>query len=254
MPSRLIISAGLYGSGSTWMFNVIAMILRRADPAARIHRTYTDLFQDEEIPGHGSDVVLIKTHRPPSAVRLMTRLTATPTVLTVRDPRDAAVSLMTRFGLDFEGVMEDIRQSAAAVTPLADCPHVLCVRYEDRFTSRRETLDAVATRLGAVLTPADREAIWLTLTPTAVSSTIEALAAGGAFDDAPPAETFDHDTQWHPNHVGDGRVGKWRTLLTPEQASRVVSATEPFGERFGYSSASAARAGTGAARNAPTRV
>jgi hypothetical protein len=233
-PSTLIISAGLFGSGSTWMFNVISMIMSLGHPQWRLFKTYTDHFLDEDVPQHDMDGVLAKTHRLPSAVRLLARLSDTPIILTVRDPRDAVASVMSRFRLDFDCALEDIRQSGEALAPLAFSPNVLTFRYEGRFTARRETVDIVAARLGLSLASTTRDAIWAALTPEAVMASIDALAARGAFTDAPPNETFDHETHWHPNHVGDGRVGKWRTTLSPEQATEVEQATREFRVAFDY--------------------
>jgi hypothetical protein len=40
--------------------------------------------------------------------------------------------------------------------------------------------------------------------------------------------------QWHRDHIGDGRIKKYRDLLTKEQSDRVVEQTKGFIEYFGY--------------------
>ena len=38
----------------------------------------------------------------------------------------------------------------------------------------------------------------------------------------------------HANHVGDGKVGKWPGVLTPERAKEIVGRTVEYCEAFGY--------------------
>jgi hypothetical protein len=45
---------------------------------------------------------------------------------------------------------------------------------------------------------------------------------------------FDNVTQIHRTHIGDGRVGKWRDHLTPQQQRALTRHFAPFFERFGY--------------------
>jgi hypothetical protein len=35
-------------------------------------------------------------------------------------------------------------------------------------------------------------------------------------------------------HVGDGKIGKWRAVLSGAQSGRVLRATSAFCEAFGY--------------------
>jgi hypothetical protein len=233
-PHSIIITAGLFGSGSTWMFNIVNTMLSLNFPEARLLRIYTEEFLDEDIPRDGMDCVVAKTHRPPSAVRLLARVSNIPILLTLRDPRDAVASMMRRFGYEFGGALEFIRLSGEALAPLVSSPNVLLLRYEDGFTRKAETIDAVAARLGLKLSTSTREAVRAALTPSAVSASIADLTARGTFGDPPRVEMFDPDTHWHPNHVGDGRVGKWREILTNSQAAEVQSATRDFRAAFHY--------------------
>lgn len=234
--SALVISAGMYGSGSTWVFNLIAMILKRGLAERRIDGVYSDRFLDKHLPA-GADTIIVKTHKLPTAVRTVARVMDIPVVLTVRDPKDGAASLMKRFDMDFETALKDIRQSARALTPLADSPDVLTMRYEDRFTSKPSAIDEVAKHLGVTLARKEREAIWTALTPKAVRARIDDLASQGVFRAGSSAKTWDIATQWHPGHVGDGRVGKWRDVLSAAQATRLDEGTKAFCEAFGYATA-----------------
>jgi hypothetical protein len=229
----LIISAGLNGSGSTWAFNLIAAVLERGAPDARIHTLYSDLFLDDVLAAD-ADTTIVKTHRLPAAVRTVAALLRVPIVLTVRDPKDGVASLVSRFGFDFDEALEQVRQSAEALAPLGAAAGILTFRYEDGYTRKRDTVDALAGYLGVALRRDDRDAIWDSLTPDAVRATIDELAASGVFAEGEPAAAFDLKTHWHPGHVGDGRVGTWRTALDALQAARVDGATEAFRAAFGY--------------------
>jgi hypothetical protein len=245
----LIISAGLNGSGSTWMFNLISTILRRHDPGARIRTVYSEQFLDE-IVADGVDTTIVKTHMPPAVVRSVARAAGIPIFLTVRDPKDGVASLMTRFAMDFEQALDGVRRSADALAPLVEASGVLTLRYEDRFTSRRGTVNAVAGHLGLEISPADRDAAWRRLTRGAVQAKIRDLAAKGVFAPGSSAAVFDPDTHWHPGHVGEGRIGGWRRALSMEEAVQVDRSTTAFRDAFGYEAAesspelAARRAGT----------
>jgi hypothetical protein len=52
-------------------------------------------------------------------------------------------------------------------------------------------------------------------------------------DDNPRLQ-FDAASHWHPNHVGDGLVGKYARKLTDDQIMAVEIAGRDFMERFGY--------------------
>jgi hypothetical protein len=69
------------------------------------------------------------------------------------------------------------------------------------------------------------------LSPTAVRQTIRALEAAGAIR----GEWFwDRDSDWHAGHVGDGRVGKFKEVLTPSEQQAVLDRTREYCECFGY--------------------
>ena len=61
----LILCAGLYSSGSTWLFNIIAEIERLKAPALKVAAVYGEMLDDKlEREAAGADVVVLKTHIP----------------------------------------------------------------------------------------------------------------------------------------------------------------------------------------------
>ncbi len=86
MPQHgLIICAGLYSSGSTWAFNVIAEIERLNAPTRTVAVLYGEALDDKlEREAAGADIIVLKTHIPDAAIRLVALQTKTPVILSVR--------------------------------------------------------------------------------------------------------------------------------------------------------------------------
>jgi hypothetical protein len=233
---RGVLCIGLLSSGSTWAYNVVREVFAGQENQA----PHAAFFCDEITAEHERTLTsapkfILKSHHPAASLRALFELSGLPVILTVRDPRDAAASLMQRFGYGFEEALQQIASSATAILPLLDRPNVLLLRYETGFAAEPGTVDLIAARLGPALLPAVRDRIFELLSPDSVHRTIEALDARGVFTkDAPPASTWDPATQWHPAHLGDGRVGKWADVLTGSQAARLIQATRPFCAALGY--------------------
>ena len=98
-----------------------------------------------------------------------------------------------------------------------------------------EGIGRIAAHLGRELT--DEEVLSLSdkLSSETVAAFVADLTASGYFDDRTPFGFQCHPpTQWHPNHVGDGTVGKYAAVLSGEQITVVSSRTSEFRARFGY--------------------
>ena len=54
--------------------------------------------------------------------------------------------------------------------------------------------------------------------------TISASPRAAGFYQHQGEAVWDRETHWHANHVGDGKVGKWRDALTPAQAEDILNA------------------------------
>lgn len=232
---RLVITLGLYGSASTWLFNVVRETLNAAYGAERVCAYYADaialIFQDGAIPGRH---VVVKMHVGDGTLAGFVHLAQPLLVLSVRDPRDAVVSLMQRFGQDFDKAASRVVQSAQRIFPFAAAGHPY-LRYEDNFFARRETIDAIAARLGVTLSDAAKAAIFAGYETSSVrnfASRVSALPTerldGGADD------LFDRVTHIHRGHIGDGLTGKWRESLARSQSEAITQALGDFIARFGY--------------------
>jgi hypothetical protein len=233
-PGPIILCAGQYGSASTWLYNAVHALLADALGEERVHRQFAD--SADSLPALPDDRALVlKSHAPTASLRWLVARSGGKVILTLRDPRDAAASLMHRFGFDYGLVSRRVSQSGAMLPPLAEAGlPLLMLRYEDGFAQRRETLAEVARFLGLAPDAARLDALFESLTPAAVRAEIARLEQAGAFGPAPTAHSHDGVTHWHPGHVGDGTVGKFARILTEGQVGDIIRRTRGYQAAFGY--------------------
>lgn len=222
---KVVLCLGLKSSGSTWLYNVAIRILK--EDKRRVASFYADNFRMIPKGAEKADILVIKSHEPSDAILFLTRFARGKMLLSVREPRDSTASLMQRFGHSFEGALRDMRVGSEHMVRLAKGAMVL--RYEDGFPEKEKTVGDIAKFLGVKLSPVARKRIFEALSRDAVKKTIRKLHGRKRDPDA-----FDLATQWHPGHVGDGRIGKFETVLTPQQQRQVSAATRSYARAFGY--------------------
>lgn len=227
---RVVLCLGLKSSGSTWLYNVAIRILKEAEPGKGAVRAF---FADNSamIPdgAEKARILVIKSHEPSAAILFLTRFARGRVLVTVREPRDSVASLMQRFGHPFESALKDVREGGKHVMALARERRALVLRYEDGFPDKERTIDEVAAFLGVEISASLRKRIFRSLTREAVQKKIETLHAGETDPNA-----FDPTTQWHPGHVGDGRIGKFKSVLSAAQQRRIAAETKEYAKKFGY--------------------
>lgn len=234
-PMHGALCVGLYSSASTWLYNLLSLLL--AEHALRYKKSLTSLYADDMNQlGLRSlvneDAFVIKSHRPSDRLIRLTQSLSVPMFLTLREPRDAVTSLMDRFGTSFEQTLADVAASASRLRLLAQHPDSMCLRFEDRFFSRSAVVSNIAARL-ALDTPSDiRKQIERSVSRSAITLQIAQADRRGAFKTVGDAEEM--LTQWHRDHVGDGRSGKWPRRLSASQAATVRAATASYRRMFGY--------------------
>jgi hypothetical protein len=108
----------------------------------------------------------------------------------------------------------------------------LRLRYEDRFFADSRSLRRIAEWLGSTVPDCELQRIFEALeakvvTPRLRSWADELMAAGAA--PAAFAEHHDHATQLHPNHIGDGKIGKGRERLPAERFTILSDCLAGFG-------------------------
>jgi hypothetical protein len=230
---KVILCVGLKSSGSTWLYNVVIQLLKEKYRGG-VNAFYADNFAMFPPGTEGARVLVIKAHEPSKSLVYLTRLTRGQMFLTLREPRDSIASLMQRFEHGFEGALKETARHSARIAALDGEEDMITYRYEDGFFDRFETVGEIADALGIKVGKAARERIFQSLTRDSVRQKIGKLKKAGKFGKKPDANSFDTETQWHPGHVGDGRVGKFSGVLSPAQQKKVLSVTPIYAKRFAY--------------------
>jgi hypothetical protein len=245
----LVLCAGLHSSGSTWLFNAVADLLRSAvtnfpgsldspvasaaaEPAvAQFYADSVDAFPEfAELPQY----LVVKTHLAANSLHFLARFAAGPILIAVREPRDAVASLMSRFDMPFEDALTAVAGAGTRMVTLSQIGTPLILRYEDRFFERKDTIARIADFLGVAVSKATTVTIRRSLSPEAVKSKIDKLFEQGVFGSEPNSNRFDPRTHWHPHHIGQGKTGIFHEVLSARQQVGVILSTQEFCHKFGY--------------------
>jgi hypothetical protein len=154
-------------------------------------------------------------------------------VLSLRDPRDAALSMMQRFEVPLRNAIFWLINDCTRILRLLPENH-LTLRYEDRFFDDHASIIRVAQWLGCDVQPDTATQIFDRYRTDAVRSfaarigelPANRIAMVGKF-------RMDRITQILAPHIGNAQSGKWRDL--PQQGQQELTRLfRPFLQRFGY--------------------
>lgn len=226
-----VLCLGIYSSGSTWIFNCVLALLTRAHPQRALRSVYMDSNGFEDLlPWIDADETpVIKSHVCGEVLMAAVHIRRMPIILSLRDPRDAIVSLMQRFGSSFESALELVAASGAVLPRASRLLPALVIRYEDGTISNGEALLQIDALLNTNLGAGDLSDIHQKLLPESVKAKIL-----DTFGDATDVGVYDPTTMWHPRHVGDGRTGKHKESLSSEQIVETNSRMAVFNKVYGY--------------------
>jgi len=227
---------GMYSSASTWIYNVVQEVARTLSPTG----TVTPIFVYGSLPdlSEATGYPVVKTHAGGNADEL--GQLAKAIIITIRDPRDAIVSLMTHNRLPFEFALNVTEASAWACARLVGHERSILFRYEDRFFDDPRTVASIAALCSHALSRAECERIFALFrreTVEAFIASIETLPTSGTqFDDvAGQWDTYDEVTGWHKHHAGrKGEIGRWQHELLSVQAQAIEDRMRQWMMRFGY--------------------
>ena len=227
---------GMYGSGSTWVFNVVLKAAHALYPDQPVRSGFAMSPRDLAFLGDGSCIPIVKTHETDDMLRDLLDRRATARLISIRDPRDCLASLLTYHNLTYLECFGRVLRSALFCAALAEHPGALLFRYEDRFFNDPATITTIAATFGHALSDADRDRIYAETRRSAIEAMIANLdSSPTVFHHADPAETLDTVTQWHRHHAGrTGEIGRWRGILSAEQVRDIECGLGEFMERFAY--------------------
>jgi len=209
----IYVCAGMYRSGSTWLYNAARLILRDAGTPGLAAGWIAEKERLVRAPN-----ALIKIHA--FDAELASRK---PIVLTShRDLRDIAASLQRQFHREFS--LDPLRESVADHAEWARVA-AFDLRYEDLLCDMKGQLERVA---GALRLPA---AALAALPFDAIEREIESER----FDESrATAERYDAVTLLHDGHITDGRHGSWQTTLPPAAVTAIEREFRPWLAARGY--------------------
>lgn len=228
----IVLCAGLPRSGSTWIYNVVLQLCQLSG------RSFANCFSDT-VPKDflelikGNKTLVIKSHAPAPELVDLVRFVGGQIILSVRDPRDCVSSLIQAFNYEKSSAITLLKECASALDSILDDKIGHIVRYEDSI-DRAETISAIATAVGCELPMEGVENIYTFLKKGAVNAVIQDSLESGLIDAANPAQSWTAVTFWHPNHIGDSRIGKHVDFLTPEDSAIIGRLMPNIMSRFGY--------------------
>jgi hypothetical protein len=233
---RVIVTVGLHGSASTWVFNVVRELLIASVGEGEVLALYADRaseLPDDVMQGRRRHVV-VKSHHGSADLDDWLAAARSQIVMSIRDPRDACLSMAQRFRARIEDAARWLAKDCRRVLRLAAGNPPL-LRYEDRFFDDPSAVGRLADTLGVSVSPADLAAIAARYRTEAVRSFAQRLAQlpRDRVTEFASSHLLDQVTQIHGVHIGDARSGKWRELPQPvrDQLTRFFG---EFLDRFEY--------------------
>ncbi len=228
----LTATIGLHGSASTWVFNVIRELMIAAHGEDQVVAGYADTL-DKLPEGYGEKHLVLKSHHGSPEMDDWLSTQKARMFLSIRDPRDASISMAQRFKAPLQQSARWIANDCARLERLAPRGHPV-LRYEDSFFDRPEAINILCTILNLEITEATQAKIFARYRTEAVRAFAATLATLPAERVAMVGDfTMDKVTQILSPHIGDGTTGKWRGL--PEQVqTELTRFFSPFLQAFGY--------------------
>jgi len=220
---------GLHGSASTWVFNVVRELMIAAVGDGRVVAVYAD--DVSHLPDVSErEHLVIKSHHGSDALEDWLKQRGARVILSVRDPRDACLSMSQRFETPLGATVRWLANDCNRMMRLARAGYPL-LRYEDRFFDQSETVIRLANMLPAPVTGE----LALSIFERYETAAVKTFGANLPADRVQMVQQFmmDKVTQIHASHIGDGRSGKWRDL-PGAQSVELTKIFTPFLDMFRY--------------------
>jgi len=229
----IVATIGIPRSGTTWMYNLV-LTLAGHHRATLVDGYFIDVGDRLETLMANSDerTLVVKTHVG-SPDFWQTMPSDAHFFITTRDVRDGIASSRVMFPfVQFEQAIAYSRVAADFSFQAAEHGNALVFRYEDKFFEKLSTVTAVANQLGIPLSSEHAQTILDQLSRKKIIETIRKLQEDGIIGGDDDAASHDPLTQWHPGHVKDGRIGKYRDILSEEESALINESFEDYMRHF----------------------
>ncbi|MGN8119833.1 hypothetical protein [Labrys sp. 22185] len=211
-----VVTMGLHSSASTWVFNVIRELLIVTHGEERVVSYYAeDAPQASTFDGN---CLVLKSHHGSKSLNRWIECVKPILFLSIRDPRDAALSMSQRFDVPLSMTAQWVSNDCQQLINFSSRGYPL-LRYEDSFFNNPQTLIDMANLLNCSIGNQSLDFIFNTYTTDSVRKFVNDIASlpdervrphGGG-------RLVDVVTNFNSRHIGDGRSGKWRDLPQSEQ-------------------------------------
>ncbi len=230
-PAIRVLAAGMVGSGSTFLFNVIREILA-ADPRIPAVATYSDEWNPLFLT---HPHLVLKSHWGIRALTPLAESGVLLPVVSVRHPGDSVCSDMERFGFPFDFALKRVELSLQFCAALRRMEETVLYRYEDRFTTSPRTTAGLAQIFGIKLPAEQLAEIGRKYGADSVRNYAATLdRVPGLMTSADnPDDAWCPTTQIHRGHIGKQTSGRWRDL-PPEQRHMIDTVCGEDATSFGY--------------------
>ena len=231
---RLVVTLGMRGSASTYVFNVVRVMLANVvGPENLMHGLPMDAGNILS-KWQADSYAVVKAHHLGQDLKALIWFADAPVFISLRDPRDAVVSVSQRFRVSFADALRLVALDAATIREYLPRAR-LRLHYEHGFHRNPLTPKTLGAQLGIGMT----DTTSATLHKRFETDSIRRLAQ--SVETLPHArlkrnggDVFDMVTHIHANHIGDGETGKWRHVLSPAEQAQVQERLGPFLGHFGY--------------------
>ena len=225
---------GMFASGSTWLYNVAMAVANALEPRCPTEGRF--VFDAADAVGLGRPGIrhVVKAHQARHGVIDIANR-ADALLVTLRDPRDAVVSLMQYQGFSFHRALLNVGYAAEACLRLGAHPRAVTLHYELGFIDDPATIDGIAGHLGGAITRLQRDEIYRNTRRPAVEAFIARLESRPTTITDRDGDVYDLASHWHRHHAGrTGEAGRWRRLLYPAQVEGIETGLRDWMEGFGY--------------------
>ena len=221
----LVLCNGMARSASTWSFVVTKALIERCFPGEEVLSGYTDApVQLLRTAGPRVRHVVIKCHFLTPLGHTLARTHAAKVVFTIRDVGDAVVSAMSTFRVTFEEALDTIKAGLEYRTVHNETGNAVILEYQEIVANPRHAVRRIGEYLvDSRLTAEIVDEVAAVTSFDSMRRRVEEIGANPELPDG-----VDPDTRLHRNHMGDGRSGKGRELLSAAQLECIEALTREY--------------------------